>query len=302
MAELELGINNYFAVKRWPEPEEWLRIVRNDLGLTVAQFDLDLLDPHTIEPVRAAETQRIRDAASKAGVRIQSVLTGGVGYHLSLLLHPDQGMRVSAQDWFQNAARMAGAFGADGVGGPLGAVSTKDFANEDRKRHLLASLRESLHAIGAVARQAGVSYLIWEANPIRREWPATMADAERMYEFVNDAAPLPIRLLIDVGHACNFEARGDDLDPYAWIRKLGRLSPIIHLQQTDGKGDRHWPFTEEFNRVGIIEPKKVLDAVAASGADHVFLELEIIPSFEAREEQVLSDLKASVAYWRKVVA
>ncbi|OHD69097.1 MAG: hypothetical protein A2177_08340 [Spirochaetes bacterium RBG_13_68_11] len=302
MAKLELGINNYFAVKRWPEPEEWLRIVKQELGLSIAQFDLDLLDPHTIEPVRTEQARRIRDAAVKAGVRIQSVLTGGVGYHMSLLLHPDQGMRESARDWFQNAARIAGVFGADGVGGPLGAVSAKDFPSKERGSLILASVRESLHAIGSVAKQAGLTYLIWEANPIPREWPATMADAQRMYDYVNDGAPLPIRLLIDVGHACNFEARGDDLDPYAWIRKLGRLCPIIHLQQTDGKGDRHWPFTAEFNRLGIIEPKKVVDAIAASGADRMFLELEIIPSFEAREEQVLADLKASVDYWRKAVS
>jgi sugar phosphate isomerase/epimerase len=301
MAKLELGLNNYFAVKRWPEPEEWLRIVKQELGLSVAQFDLDLLDPHTIEPVRGEQARRIRDAAAKAGVRIQSVLTGGVGYHRSLLLHPDQGMRENARDWFQNAARIAGVFGADGVGGPLGAVSAKDFPNKERGSLILASVRESLHAIGSVAKQAGLQYLIWEANPIRREWPATMADARRMYDYVNDGAPLPIRLLIDVGHACNPDARGDDLDPYAWIRKLGKLAPIIHLQQTDGKGDRHWPFTVEFNRIGIIEPQKVLDAVEASGADKVFLELEIIPSFEAREKQVLDDLKASVDYWRKAV-
>ncbi len=122
-----------------------------------------------------------------------------------------------------------------------------------------------------------------------------------MYDFVNDGAPLPIRYLVDVGHACNFEASGEDLDPYAWIRRIGARCPIIHLQQTDGKGDRHWPFTAEFNKIGIIQPKKVLDAIAAAGIQQAYLELEIISAFEAREDQVLDDLRASVEYWRKAM-
>ena len=31
-------------------------------------------------------------------------------------------------------------------------------------------------------------------------------------------------------------AEAHDGDPYAWLRALGRYSPIIHLQQTDGHG------------------------------------------------------------------
>ena len=93
----------------------------------------------------------------------------------------------------------------------------------------------------------------------------------------------------------NFEANGDDLDPW-------KLCPIIHLQQTDGKGDRHWPFTDQFNKIGIIQPKKVLDAIAAAGIDSMYLELEIIAAFEARQDQVLEDLKASVDYRRKAFA
>jgi hypothetical protein len=33
VAKVELGINNCFALGRYPEPEEWLRIVKEELGL-----------------------------------------------------------------------------------------------------------------------------------------------------------------------------------------------------------------------------------------------------------------------------
>src|SRR5580700_3621653 len=39
-----LGINNCFAVKRWPRPDDWAAIVAEDLGLDTVELSLDLLD------------------------------------------------------------------------------------------------------------------------------------------------------------------------------------------------------------------------------------------------------------------
>ena len=38
-----LGINNCFAVKRWPRPGDWAAIVADDLGLDTVELSLDLL-------------------------------------------------------------------------------------------------------------------------------------------------------------------------------------------------------------------------------------------------------------------
>jgi len=301
MAKITLGINNYFAVKRWPEPEEWVRIVAKDLGLSTAQFDLDLLDPNTLEPYRGMQAARIRQACEKYGVRVQSTLTGGVGYHMSLLLHPDPGMRVCALDWFQKAVTLSAELKADGTGGPLGALSMKDFADAKRRAHLENCLKDALHSLGAYAKLHGQKYLIWEPSPVRRELPATISDAERLYEFVNDGAPLPVVYLFDVGHVCNFEGSAQDKDPYLWIKRIAKWCPIIHLQQTDGTGDQHWPFTREFNKVGIIDAKKVLEAIDGAGIKEIYLELEIIHAFEANESKVLDDLKETVEYWQKAL-
>ena len=35
-----LGINTCFAVKRWPRPGDWARIVRDELGLEVVELSL----------------------------------------------------------------------------------------------------------------------------------------------------------------------------------------------------------------------------------------------------------------------
>ena len=45
MTEFVLGMNTCFAVKRWPEAEEWARIIAEDFGLKTVQFSFDLMDP-----------------------------------------------------------------------------------------------------------------------------------------------------------------------------------------------------------------------------------------------------------------
>ena len=40
---IQLGINTCFAVKRWPLPEDWAPIVRDELGLQLVQHSLLVL-------------------------------------------------------------------------------------------------------------------------------------------------------------------------------------------------------------------------------------------------------------------
>lgn len=87
-------------------------------------------------------------------------------------------------------------------------------------------------------------------------------------------------------------------DPYQWLSELGALVSIIHIQQTDGKQDRHWPFTEKYNSRGIIEPKKLTDAIKTSGVEEIIFVLELKHPLEANNETVLRDFKESVEYWR----
>src|SRR2546423_6791181 len=95
-----------------------------------------------------------------------------------------------------------------------------------------------------------------------------------------DALHVPIMLCLDVGHQCVPGTTGAERDPYAWLERLGSEAPVVHLQQSDGVGDHHWPFTEETNAKGRIRPDEVLAALDRSGATEVALVLEIVPPFE----------------------
>ncbi|MGZ4294108.1 MAG: sugar phosphate isomerase/epimerase family protein, partial [Solirubrobacteraceae bacterium] len=70
---LTLGINNCFAVKRWPRPDEWAQVVREQLELDVVQHCLDLTD---LSADVDLDAQAVRDACTGAGLRLHSVFTG----------------------------------------------------------------------------------------------------------------------------------------------------------------------------------------------------------------------------------
>ena len=35
---------------------------------------------------------------------------------------------------------------------------------------------------------------------------------------------------------------------------FGASAAVVHIQQTDGTADWHWPITPEYNAKGVIEP------------------------------------------------
>ena len=57
-----LGINTGFAVNRYAEPEEWVRIVGEDLGLHVVQFTADMLNPDLPGKILHHQCRRILSA------------------------------------------------------------------------------------------------------------------------------------------------------------------------------------------------------------------------------------------------
>jgi len=107
-------------------------------------------------------------------------------------------------------------------------------------------------------------------------------------------------------------AEEDDGDVYKWIEEFGAYSPIIHLHQTDGKSSAHLPFTSENNLLGIIDPRKVLMALAASyqreqpwglppACKEIYLTLEIFSGTSQRPREILDMMRKSVEYWRKFI-
>ncbi|MBD3230021.1 MAG: TIM barrel protein [Candidatus Lokiarchaeota archaeon] len=296
------GMNTCFAVKRWVEASEWLRIISEELGLSDCQFSLDILDPFTEEIAKSRIINDIINNAEKYNITIHSAFTGLAAYSYNLLLHPDFGMRMNFLYWYQQAIEIASSLGCRGVGGHVGAFTMNDYHNDERREYLTKTMVDSLSFLSSMAKMEDLDYFLVEPMPLSREPPYTIEGAKEFYNLINDQIEIgvPIKYCIDLGHSCAVACKSKySRDPYNWLKEIAPLSPEIHLQQTDGKADCHWPFTKEYNERGIIEPTKVLSAIDDSDAQEISLFLEIIHPFEADEKMVLKDLIESVEYWKQ---
>lgn len=154
-----------------------------------------------------------------------------------------------------------------------------------------------------------------EGKPAKRVWMGTAA-ARQLYldaaagKISDDEAVRAI--LADVEKHPNLFSQPRDWNIDTWVTEMGCYSPIIHLQQSDGKSSPHWPFSKEFNDKGVIKAENVLRALVASYAQpddpemppksgEVVLTFEPFISTAGNTFDLLDEMKESVAYWRKWV-
>jgi sugar phosphate isomerase/epimerase len=297
---LVLGINNCFAVKRWPLPDEWAQIVGGELDLRIVQHSLDLADLGGEDAAIERQARDVLEACARVTVSVDSVFTGLAAYSTSMMLAPGSAERRRGVDYWTRAIALAAALGATAVGGHVGSLSRADADDPARSAARWEELERELEGLREIAATRRVPALLVENMACDRE-PSRMA---QLHGLMRDADPRhsAVRLCLDVGHQCVPGTSGDERDPYAWLRRLGNQSAVVHLQQTSADGDGHWPFTAERNRAGRIDAPRVLEALAESGAGDVSLILEVIPAFEADDRVVLSELSETVDYWRQALA
>lgn len=300
-SNIQLGINTCFAVKRWPEPEQWIRIVTQDLGLACCQFSLDLVDPLLDHDATLPYIEETRQRAADAGLTIHSTFTGLAAYSWSQLLHPNAALRRAALHWYQRAITFTAQLGAKGTGGHLGALSVADAADSARRQLLIEELRQHLQSLAREARDQGLEFLMFENMAVRREFGHSIAEARSLAEIATDGG-VPLVLCLDVGHPCALRTGTPDDNYLAWLQEHWPNTPIVHLQQTDRTGDHHWPFTQEYNDRGMINAQSVVAALRewqqVSATGDIFVFLEPIHPFEANDSVVLDDLRESVRHWR----
>ena len=293
---VQLGINNCFALKRWPTPDDWAGVVRDDLDLGLVELSLDLVEGLEVPAERVHSVERTRAALQEHGLTAETTFTGLAAYGLNLLMHPDPERREAALRWYRTVVDVSAQLGAQATGGHVGTMSVPDWTAPARRSERWSDLRHALMEISGRAHDAGLEYLLIE-NLVSVREPSTMDVVDGLLT-EGDGAHVPVRLCLDLGHQCVPGTEGDERDPYAWLRRFGSRVAEVQLQQSDALGDHHWPFTEERNAQGRIEPGRVLDTLAAAGAGDVLLVLEVIPGWEEEDAQVVEGLRASVHVWK----
>ncbi len=296
---MELGINLSFALKRWPEPERWASIVREDLGLSLVQFTFDLLDPWWPQRERRAMADRVRRAADDAGITIHSAQLGLAWYTYNGLLHPDPAGRQIARQWWQRAAETAAEIGAPAAGGPLGALSATDAADSTtRNQHYAAVLEEVVIASNAAA-EAGLQALLIEPTPLPRENPHTIAEAQQLAADLRERTAVPVRWVLDVGHALYRPLYGDDVSLEDWLVPLENDIGLIHLQNHDFQSDAHWGWPDDR---GVYDVSAFAESVRRVGLVDVPIVIELFYPFEMADEAVLASVRSTVRHCREALA
>lgn len=293
----KLGINCGFAINKYPEPEEWTRIVGKELGLKYVQFVADLLNPFLPKEYIEGQIERLQASTQKYGIQIESVFTSAFT-RVNHLMHPDKEARKIWLQWFKDFFTIGARLGAKNGGSHFGILTFPSYNDRAKREYLMEEGVKGWQELSFFAKDLGFTCLIFEPMSVPREMANTVEESIELMERVNAHCGVPMRICLDVGHA----PHPDQRDPYPWIERLGAWSPVVHLQQTVLHKSHHWPFIPEYNAQGIIHPDEVLRALEASGAEEVFFAFEISHREHYDTDfRIIEDLKASVDYWRPYV-
>ncbi len=293
-----LGINTGFAINRFVEPDDWTRIVAEELGLHIVQFTADLLNPWYEEKIVYSQAEKILNCCKKYNIKITTTFTSQFT-RVNHLLHPDEEIRRTWIEWFKRFFKLSVFLGAEGGGSHFGIMTVRDSNNpEIRKKRIIQGV-EGWRELSEFGAEIGMKYLIWEPMSISREVGETIEETEKIQNLCKLNFPIPLLLCLDVDHGDVTSPNPDNTNPHAWIRHFKKAIKVIHLKQSLQDKGGHYPFTQEYNSRGKIIPKKILQTIHDSGIEDCYLILEI--SHRERnpfEKKVLSDLKESVLYWK----
>ncbi|MHB1334833.1 MAG: sugar phosphate isomerase/epimerase family protein [Candidatus Humimicrobiaceae bacterium] len=280
-----------------------MKIIVEEIGLKNVQISLDLFSHSLQEADVKCYCFEIKELMEKYKVKISSTFTGLTAYIQNMLGHPNPLVRGAALKYYENAIDIASYLGSLTVGGHFISFSVKDFYDKDRVEYMTNSLYESIIYLSGIAKLKSLNSITWGYMPSQYEPPHAINEAEKMIKTINKYTEVPVYLTLDLGHmvAADLDTSSKDRDVYYVLEKLLPYTNIVHLQQSYGTGDHHWPFTSEFNKIGIIKPEKVLKVINGYSGNDIDLIFEILPACELSADQIINDQKESAAYWKKYI-
>jgi len=294
-----LGVNTGFAVNRYPEAMEWAKII-SESGVSNVQLTADIINVSLPEAIIRDETKKIISACNYFDLKITSCFTGAFT-RVNHLAHPDKEIQKYWINWFKRFAVLTRELDCDTFGSHFGIFSMQDYNNVQSRKIRRGQNIENWHEVAEFSDSIGIKKIIWEPMSIGREQGETILACHDLQKDVNTNAPIPFKLCLDVDHGDVSSKDPKDTDPYYWLETFATESPVVHLKQSSANKGGHWPFTNEYNDLGNIQTKPVLDALEKGGCKEVEFILEL--SFKERQpfdSNVEYSLKNSVDFWKLV--
>lgn len=298
MAKVRLGFNCNCFTNRYDEPSEWTRLCE-EMGIRAVMFNIDLIDPYWPWDLQKRLCDETLAACAAHGVAVVCSFGGHHG-HQHYLGHPDEGCRREAEAFFRRALRQTAYLGGKSFGTCFAIQTVRSDREPALRERIMQDAVDAYHRLADYGAELGLEALAYEMTSVPRETAATFEENDVLLDRCADMA-LPMRVCLDLGHRF-MNGTPEERDHLAWIRRYGSRTDVIDCQQTDLQASRHWPFTEDRNRAGVIRGDEVVEAIHASGADDVLLAFEIkTAAFYPGEDRHVENLRESVAYWRQWV-
>ena len=197
-----LAVDNCFAIKRWTKPEEWARIIKEEIGdIECVQASTDLeIDPQFCPlDYRDEWIGEVKKCEQKYGIRIVSFYSGYVTYRSVSLLNWNKGYRDRFRDnYVFGTIDMAKEFNA-AVGGSLQAFSEDVLQSPEKFEKAEALLMDYSAQCAKYAQKEGVSYGFEQMyTPTQGWWK--IGDVKRYMKDVYGVSEAPLYTTIDTAH------------------------------------------------------------------------------------------------------
>jgi sugar phosphate isomerase/epimerase len=277
-------------------------LLSEELNIHKVQFTADLLNPSMPSELVNKLVKKTRLLCEQYKVKVESSFTSAFT-RVNHFSHPDPDIRAYWVDWFKKFINVSVELGADAVGSHFGILTVSDLKNNSIRQQRFEQNVDCWLKVAEYGAKKGLKMLTWEPMSIAREYGETLAETERIQNYLEQKDfAIPLLMCLDVDHGDPCSKNPDDTNPYLWLEKFGAKSPQVHLKQSMSNKGGHRPFAYEYNKTGKIIPAQVIEALTRSGTKEVALYLEL--SFREREpveSRVVSDLKQSIEFWRPFV-
>jgi len=294
--KLDLGINLGFAINKYFEPEVWPKTVR-EMGVDRVQFVADILNPLLPKEWVDKQVDKTLNYMQEYGVKVTSIFTSAFT-RINHLMHPNEEARKIYVNFFKRFFDIGVKLGAKSGGSHFGIMTFTDFENDDRRKYLIDEGIKNWQLLSKYAEDIGFDFITFEPMSVEREMANTIEDSIYLMNRVNENCGVPMKMIIDIGHA----PHPDQRDPYLWLERAGKYSPIIHLQQSQLGKSMHWPFTKQYNEIGYIKAEKVIESLKKGGAEYCELVLELSHREQRDiEPLIIPDHKESINYWKEYI-
>lgn len=287
---MKLGLNLSFAVKRWYEPEELVPMISNDFKTKYIQFTWDLVNPWWPVQERDKLAKKWSKMFKKENIILDGTFAGIAAYTYPQLLASTDDERKIAVDFFKRAIDMTSVMETNTIGSPLGGMTHKDAYDKSRRREIYKIAIEHIRELSAYAKIKGLKKILIEPTPLFTEFPSTPEESLQLMKDLDGTTDIPVRLLIDWGHALFEPLLKEKANMTLWINTCKKYIDGFHLQQTDGKLDRHWDFTRE----GKLTPKLIKELIERTNVENVVQYVELIFPFEESDEIVYENVKRTM--------